>query len=101
MYRHATYIAMLIASTWYWWTVLNLLLKSQFISLLSDMSLLSIEEDLSNKICLMMFLSDLRVEIKQDYHFIIVSLSQLYVTNLIRILVLINKLININYLTTA
>ena len=48
-----------------------------------------------------MFLSDLRVEIKQDYHFIIVSLSQLYVTNLIRILVLVNKLININYLTTA
>ena len=40
---------MLIASTWYWWTVLNLLLKSQFISLLSDMSLLSIEEDLSIK----------------------------------------------------
>ena len=43
-----------------------------------------------------MFLSDLRVEIKQDYHFIIVSLSQLYGTNLIKTHVLINKLININ-----
>ena len=46
------------------------------------------------KYLLMMFLSDLRVEIKQDYHFIIISLSQLYGTKLIKTHVLINKLIN-------